>query len=71
VLAAFAPTTREELAGVPTPTLAILGEDDRDNGSVEALGRIMPACAPLRLPGDHGGVVTTPSFRDALVDFLR
>jgi pimeloyl-ACP methyl ester carboxylesterase len=70
VLAAFAPTSREELARVETPTLAILGEDDRDNGSVDALSRIMPACTPLRLPGDHAGVVATPAFREALLDFL-
>ena len=70
VLAAFAPTTREELAGVPTPTLAILGEDDHDNGSVDALAEIMPACTPLHLPGDHGGVVATAAFRDAIRAFL-
>jgi pimeloyl-ACP methyl ester carboxylesterase len=70
VLAAFVATTREDLAGVPTPTLAILGEDDHDNGSVEALSRIMPACTPLRLPGDHAGVVATPAFRDAFIRFL-
>jgi pimeloyl-ACP methyl ester carboxylesterase len=70
VLAAFAPTTREELAGVLTPTLAILGEDDHDNGSVDALAQIMPDCTPLRLPGDHAAVVVTPAFRDALLAFL-
>jgi pimeloyl-ACP methyl ester carboxylesterase len=70
VLAAFAPTTREELAGVPTPTLAILGEDDHDNGSVDQLAAIMPACTPLRLPGDHGGVVATTAFREALIGFV-
>jgi pimeloyl-ACP methyl ester carboxylesterase len=70
VLAAFAPTTREDLARVPTPTLAILGEDDHDNGSVDALSRIMPACTPLRLPGEHAGVVASPAFLEALVAFL-
>jgi len=71
VLAAFAPTTRAELASVRTPTLAILGEDDHDNGSVDALAAIMPACTPLRLPGDHGSVVATPAFREAVAGFLR
>jgi pimeloyl-ACP methyl ester carboxylesterase len=70
VLASFAPTTREDLAGVPTPTLAILGQDDHDNGSVDALAQIMPACTPLRLAGDHSSVVATPAFRDALRTFL-
>ncbi len=70
VLAAFAPTSRDELAGVPTPTLAILGDADLDNGSVEALAEIMPACRPLRLPGDHAGVVASPAFREAIVRFL-
>jgi pimeloyl-ACP methyl ester carboxylesterase len=70
VLAAFAPTTRADLAAVPTPTPAILGEDDHDNGSVDALARIMPHCTALRLPGDHGGVVATAAFREALTGFL-
>ena len=70
VLAAFAPTTAEELRSVPTPTLALLGEDDHDNGSVDALARLMPACTPLRLPGDHAGVVASVAFREALVSFL-
>jgi pimeloyl-ACP methyl ester carboxylesterase len=70
VLAAFAPTTRAQLGQVMTPTLAILGEADHDNGSVDALAAFMPACAPLRLPGDHGGLVATAAFRDALLAFL-
>ena len=70
VLAAFAPTTPEELSQVPTPTLAILGLDDHENGSVDGLARIMPTCTPLRLPGDHGSLVGSPAFADALVAFL-
>jgi pimeloyl-ACP methyl ester carboxylesterase len=70
VLAAFAPTTEAELARVPTPTLAILGEDDHGNGSVDGLARLMPDCTPLRIPGDHAGVVATAAFRDALLSFL-
>jgi pimeloyl-ACP methyl ester carboxylesterase len=71
VLAAFAPTTREQLAAIPSPTLAILGLDDHDNGSVEALAEIMPACTPLRLAGDHGSVVGSEAFREAVVGFLE
>jgi pimeloyl-ACP methyl ester carboxylesterase len=70
VLAAFAPTTQQDLARVSTPTLAVLGQDDHDNGSVEALASLMPACAALRLPGDHASLVATPSFRDTVINFL-
>jgi pimeloyl-ACP methyl ester carboxylesterase len=70
VLAAFAPTSAQDLAAGPTPTLAILGDADHDNGSVEALAAIMPACTPLRLPGDHGALVATAAFREAVRDFL-
>lgn len=70
VLAAFAPTTRAELAAIPVPTLAILGEDDRDNGSVDDLAATMPACTALRLPGDHGTVVLSAPFREAVAGFL-
>ena len=70
VLAAFAPTTRADLAAIPTPTLAILGLEDHDNGSVDALAGIMPDCTPLRLPGDHGSVVGSAAFAEALTAFL-
>lgn len=70
VLAAFAPTSREELSSVPVPTLAILGLADHDNGAVEGLADIMPACTPLRLPGDHAGLVGTAAFAGAIVGFL-
>ena len=66
MLASFAPTHPGRARPHPPtpPTLAILGEDDHDNGSVDALARIMPVCTPLRLPGDrHGRVVSTPAFR--------
>ncbi|MBS0411670.1 MAG: alpha/beta fold hydrolase [Proteobacteria bacterium] len=70
VLAAFAPTTEAELAAVPTPTLAILGRDDHDNGSAERLAAIMPACRALTVEGDHGAVPATPAFREAMLAFL-
>jgi pimeloyl-ACP methyl ester carboxylesterase len=70
VLAAFAPTSREELAAIPVPTLAILGDADHDNGSVEGLADIMPACTPLRLPGDHAGLVGAAAFAESLTGFL-
>jgi pimeloyl-ACP methyl ester carboxylesterase len=70
VLAAFAPTFREDLAAIPVPTLAILGLADHDNGSVQGLADIMPACTPLRLPGDHAGLVGTTAFAEALTGFL-
>lgn len=70
VLAAFAPTSRGALGRIATPTLAILGDDDHDNGSVEALAALMPACTALRLPGDHVGVVASPAFREAVTGFL-
>ncbi len=70
VLAAFAPTTIDELASIQTPTLAILGDADHDNGSVDVLAQIMPACTPLILPGDHGSVVATAAFREAMTAFL-
>jgi len=70
VLAAFAPTTPEDLAAIPVATLAVLGEDDKDNGSVEGLAALMPQCTAVRLPGDHAGVVAHPAFREAILRFL-
>jgi len=46
VLAAFEPTTPHDLAAVHIPTLAILGEADHDNGTVEGLSALMQDCTP-------------------------
>jgi pimeloyl-ACP methyl ester carboxylesterase len=70
VLAAFAPTTVAELAEISTPTLAILGDEDHDNGSVTELARMLGRGEALGLPGDHGSLVASPAFAEALVTFL-
>lgn len=70
VLAAFHPTTEAEIRAIAAPTLAILGVDDHDNGSAEILADWLPNGRSFAVPGDHGTCVSTPEFRDALVDFL-
>jgi pimeloyl-ACP methyl ester carboxylesterase len=70
VLASFHPTTEAEIRAVDIPALVLLGEDDHDNGSAETLADWLPQGQSLRTPGDHGGAVSTPQFRDALTAFL-
>jgi pimeloyl-ACP methyl ester carboxylesterase len=69
VLASFHPTTEAEIRALDLPALVLLGQDDHDNGSAEGLaGWLRGRC--LRVPGDHGGAVTAPEFRDGLISFL-
>lgn len=70
VLASFHPTTETELRAIDIPTLVILGQDDRDNGSAETLAGWLPQGRCLRTPGDHGGAVTTPELREAMIAFM-
>lgn len=70
VLASFHPTTETEIRAIAAPALVILGQDDHDNGSAETLADWLPQGQCLRTPGDHGTTVSTPEFRDGMVEFL-
>lgn len=70
VLASFAPTSPEELRTLTVPTLAVIGADDHDNGSVERLAALLPQGRSLIVPGDHVGAVAQPALAQAIVNFL-
>jgi pimeloyl-ACP methyl ester carboxylesterase len=70
VLAAFAPTTEADLQAIPVPTLAVIGADDHDNGSVQGLADLLPKGAYAIVPGDHAGAVRGPELAKAFTDFL-
>jgi pimeloyl-ACP methyl ester carboxylesterase len=63
-------TSEAELAAIGQETLVLSGDDDRDNGSAEALAALLPAARYATLSGNHMSVVTKPSFGQAYADFL-
>jgi len=70
LLDAFVDTSEAELAAIGQETLVLSGDDDRDNGSAEALAALLPAARYATLSGNHMSVVIKPSFGQAHADFL-
>jgi pimeloyl-ACP methyl ester carboxylesterase len=70
VLDTFVDTPREELARVGTPTLVLVGANDNDNGSAEALAAALPAGRYRVVPGNHMSAVTKPELASAMIEFL-
>jgi pimeloyl-ACP methyl ester carboxylesterase len=70
VLDTFVDTPIEYLATIPTPTLVLLGSEDDDNGSGEALAAALPQGNYVAVPGNHMSAVTKPALARAIVDFL-
>lgn len=63
-------TDASELAGITMPTLVLCGDEDRDNGSPQALVDALPDARLANVPGTHMGSVTKPDLGDAIAAFL-
>jgi len=59
-----------ELAGITMPALVLCGEDDRDNGSPEALTAALPDGRLDWVPGTHMSSVTRSDLGEAILRFL-
>ncbi|RPF70593.1 alpha/beta fold hydrolase [Aurantiacibacter spongiae] len=59
-----------DLAKLTMPTLVLIGEEDRDNGSPEELTAALPDARMEEVPGTHMGCVTKPQLGRAIRDFL-
>jgi pimeloyl-ACP methyl ester carboxylesterase len=70
LLDSFADTSEAEIVAIAQPTLVLSGADDRDNGSAEALARLLPNADYVEVPGNHMNVVTKSEFGKAITDFL-
>jgi pimeloyl-ACP methyl ester carboxylesterase len=70
VLRAQLVTPPDTLAALPTPTLIVCGEDDRDNGAAPELAATMRHATYVEIPGNHMSAVTMPAFGAAIADFL-
>jgi pimeloyl-ACP methyl ester carboxylesterase len=58
------------LATITMPTLVVSGEQDRDNGSPEALVEALPNARYETVPGSHMSSVTEAALGEAIVRFL-
>jgi len=71
VLDTFIDTPRETLAKIAVPTLVVTGNEDRDNGSAEALAATLPRGTYVEVPGNHMSAVTKGDLSAAIADFLE
>ena len=59
-----------DLARITCPTLVVCGDEDRDNGSAEALADLLPDATFVEVPGTHMGSVTKPDLGQAMAEWL-
>lgn len=70
ILDTFVDTPPEALARIKTPTLVVVGSEDDDNGSGQALATALPQARYVEISGNHMGAVTKPQLGTAMADFL-
>jgi len=70
LLDSFVDTGEEELRAMAMPVLVLSGAEDHDNGSAEALAKLLPDGAYVEVPGNHMSAVTKPDLGRAIADFL-
>jgi pimeloyl-ACP methyl ester carboxylesterase len=63
-------TTKKELSSIKKPVLVICGDKDEDNGSSEALSRMIPKSTYVRVPGTHGDAARSAEFSREVLKFL-
>jgi pimeloyl-ACP methyl ester carboxylesterase len=70
VLGTSVDTPREALARIGMPTLVLVGAEDDDTGSAQALAAALPDGEYAVVPGSHMSAVTRPELGAAIADFL-
>jgi pimeloyl-ACP methyl ester carboxylesterase len=70
ILNTFEDTPRDALAHINIPTLVLIGAEDDDNGSAEALSAALPKGRYVVVPGNHMSAVTKPQLGAAMASFL-
>lgn len=70
LLGAVTDIAEQQLARIAMPALVLSGEDDRDNGSPEALAQALPDGQLATIPGTHMSSVTEAALGRELVRFL-
>lgn len=70
LLDSLVPTPEAELRRIDTPALVVIGQDDHDRSSADALAAALPDAEFLRVPGGHGGAFAAPEFVAAMTEYL-
>ena len=70
LLRTFSDADDEWLRAFTMPTLVVLGSDDHDNGSGEALAKALPDATYREVPGTHMSSVTKRELGDVIAEFL-
>jgi pimeloyl-ACP methyl ester carboxylesterase len=70
LLDSFVDTSEADIAAIGQPTLIVSGSEDHDNGSSEALAKLLPDGRFVEVPGNHMSAVTKPELGRAIADFL-
>jgi pimeloyl-ACP methyl ester carboxylesterase len=70
LLQTFSDAEDDWLSAFTMPTLVVVGSEDRDNGSGEALADTLPNASYVEVPGTHMSSVTRPEFGTAIAKFL-
>lgn len=70
VLGTHVPTPESDLAGLLTPTLVFIGDQDPDHISAEALAATLPQARFTTVPGNHFTALTTPQLAHTVIEFL-
>ena len=70
LLDSLVPTPEEDLRRIDTPALVVIGQEDHDRSSADALAALLPDAQFLRVPGGHGSAFAAPEFVTAITEFL-
>lgn len=70
VLDTFVDTPPETLRRIQTPTLVVIGADDHDTGSAQALAQTLGNARCTVIPGNHMSAVTRAELGDTMGEFL-
>jgi pimeloyl-ACP methyl ester carboxylesterase len=68
----FQPSTLPDVLGkIKKPVLIICGDKDPDNGSPEALAKMIPNSKLVRPSGDHNSTLRAKEFSDEVLRFIE
>ena len=70
LLDSFTDSLVVELESIRVPTLVVQGDEDDENGSAEALCRLLPNADFVEVPGGHMSCITKREFGRAIADYL-
>ncbi|MFY9808427.1 MAG: alpha/beta fold hydrolase [Pseudonocardiaceae bacterium] len=71
VLDTHVATPHAALCQVETPTLVVIGDQDSDHASADALAATLPNARFTRVPGNHFTALTKPELATAIMAFLN